>query len=110
MPNFFANFNVVIAKPEEFTDPTADIQAKEDGLGGYVLQVNRSSDYFQDIFVEQREFTKHERQQITLFAIGAFLKQDTLAREKFLPEVEGAGGVEMAIAGLAEGRRSGWGQ
>jgi hypothetical protein len=50
------------------------------------------------IFNEQRV----EQQQLTLFAIGAFLKRDALAREKFLPEID-ASGVDVAIARLAEG-------
>ena len=88
MNYFFANFNVVIAAPEEFKNPRHDIQATEDSLGVYLLKVNREGSYFRDIFGEQQEFSKHERQQIKLFAIGVFLKRDRLAREKLLPGVE----------------------
>jgi len=102
MTNFFASFNVVLAKPEELAEPSSDIQTKPDGLGGYVLQVNSGSDYFKGIFGEQREFHKHERQQITLFAIGAFLRRNPMARRRYLPEAEDASGVTVAIARLAE--------
>jgi len=103
MTNFFSNFDVVLVKPEELLDPSSDIRAKPDGLGGYLLQLNSNSDYFQNIFGEQQVFTKHERQQITLFAIGAFLKRNPEARRKFLPELEDESGVDVAIARLAEG-------
>jgi len=103
MSNFFANFNVVVAKPEDLAAPSTDIVAKPDNLGGCVLLVNSSNGYFRDIFGGQRVFTKHERQQITLFVIGAYLKRNPEARRKFLPELEDESGVDVALAELAEG-------
>jgi hypothetical protein len=42
MSNFIANFDVVLAKSDELMDTSSDVQAKPDGLGGYLLQVNCS--------------------------------------------------------------------
>jgi len=98
MTNFFANFNVVIAKPSELADPAFDIEAKPDNLGGCVLLVNSEGGYFQDNFGDQQTFTKHERQQLTLFAIGSFLKRNPEARRKYLPGLEDECGVDVALA------------
>jgi len=32
MSNFFSNFNVVIAKPEDLVDPTSDVLANHQGF------------------------------------------------------------------------------
>jgi hypothetical protein len=68
MSNFFADYDVIITGPVEFVVSSHDIQADPDGLGGYRLLVNNQCGYFRDIFGEQREFTKLERQQTKLFA------------------------------------------
>ena len=102
MANFFSNFEVVVTEPEDLPPPRRDVHATKDKLGGYLLEVNRGSGYFRDIFGEQCRFTKHERQQLKLFAIEAFLTRCHEARQEFLPEVTDKREVRRALMKLAE--------